>query len=297
MRSDDGVQPVEERSGSGASSTSQEPADPPSPDVDGAAPEPPPRAALEIDEARRRRIRPWAIVGAAVVVIVTGGVALSYTSLFGAREVQVEGADHLAPRQVMRLAQVGLGTNVVHLDESVAEARLEGEAWILDATVETALPGTIVVSVQERTPVMLLVTDDARRWVASDGTDLGRAPRTVLLPEVTLAQGVRDPHAIPAAGEVIRAMAPALRTRVDSITVAADGAVDLVADRDVEVRYGSVRDTAAKAQALRAILEFADAEGRGLLSIDVSAPAAPTARFAGSGVPVSIPDPSADEPD
>jgi hypothetical protein len=57
-----------------------------------------------------------------------------------------------------------------------------------------------------------------------------------------------------------------------------------------------VHDTTAKSQALRAILRYADEEGRGLLSVDLSAAAAPTARFVGSQQPVSVPDPSADVP-
>ena len=78
--------------------------------------------------------------------------------------------------------------------------------------------------------------------------------------------------------------------------VTEDGSVSLVVDGDVAVRYGIVDDTAAKSQALRAILRYAENEGRGLISIDLSAPAAPTARFVGSQQPLSGPDPSADVP-
>ena len=91
-------------------------------------------------------------------------------------------------------------------------------------------------------------------------------------------------------------MAPEIRARVESIMVTEDGSVSLVVDGDVAVRYGIVDDTAAKAQALRAILRYAENEGRGLISIDLSAPAAPTARFVGSQQPRSGPDPSADVP-
>ena len=65
-----------------------------------------------VDEERRRRLKPWAIGGAVAVALVTGSVALSYTSLFGARTVEVEGEERLGPRRVMRLAQVDVGTNV-----------------------------------------------------------------------------------------------------------------------------------------------------------------------------------------
>lgn len=251
-----------------------------------------------IDEARRRRLRPWAIVGAVLVVLVTGGVALSYTSMFGARVIEVEGAERLAPRRVMRLAGLELGSNVVHLDATSTEARLETDPWILDATVETSLPGTITISVRERRPVLLLAGPDGdRRLVAGDGTVLGHAPWATDLPEVAAAPGATlDEATLGIAGEVVQAMAPTLRSSVDTVTLAADRTVSLVLDGEVEVRFGSVAEAAAKGRALRGIMAYADEQGRGLLSVDVSSPAAPTARFVGSQQPTSVPDPSADVP-
>lgn len=265
------------------------------------APEPPasidPTAVLRLDEDRRRRLRPWAIAGAASVAVVTGTVALSYSPMFGARVVKVEGEERLAPRQVMRLAGVERGTNVVHLDTSVAESRLEAEPWVLEATVARSFPSTITISVRERTPVLVLVAGETRQLVAADGTALGRAPRGSAFPEVTAAPGSRiGSSQIEAAGVVVRSMAPEMRRRIDSITVTEDGSVSLIVDGDVAVRYGIVNDSAAKAQALRAVLRYAEDEGRGLISIDLSAPAAPTARFVGSQQPRSGPDPSADVP-
>ncbi|HET6714032.1 MAG TPA: FtsQ-type POTRA domain-containing protein [Actinomycetota bacterium] len=268
---------------------------------DRATPEPPasidPAPVLRLDEDRRRRLRPWAIAGAASVALVTGTVALSYSPIFGARVVKVEGEERLAPRQVMRLAGIERGTNVVHLDTSVAESRLEAEPWVLDATVARSLPSTITISVRERIPVLVLVAGETRQLVATDGTALGRAPRDSAFPEVTAAPGSRLGRSeIEAAGLVVRSMAPEMRARVDSITVTEDGSVSLVVEGDVAVRYGIVDDTAAKSQALRAILRYAENEGRELISIDLSAPAAPTARFVGSQQPLSGPDPSADVP-
>ena len=257
----------------------------------------PPTPILHIDEARRRRLRPWAIMGISTVVLLTGGVTLSYTPVFGARVVQVKGEQHLAPRQVLRTSGVKLGTNIVHLNEAAIESRLEMEPWILDSTVKVELPGTVVISVTERTPVLVSGLDGARRMVAGDGTVLGRAPWSIALPEVaTAAGGPVSSEVIQAAGELVRAMSPGLRARVETVVVATDGSAALVLDGDVDVRYGTIVETSAKAMALRAILEYADREGRALVSIDVSAPAAPTVRFQGSPIPISVPDPSADVP-
>ncbi|HEY7762593.1 MAG TPA: FtsQ-type POTRA domain-containing protein [Actinomycetota bacterium] len=233
-------------------------------------------------------------MGAIGIVAVTGSVALSYTSILGARMVEVEGEDRLPPRRVMRLAQIELGTNVLHLDTAAAEGRLEADRWILDATVATRLPGTITITIRERSPVLVMSTSDERRLVAADGTVLGPAPRSVALPQVVTASGdAMERKEVAIAGEVVQAMAPALRARVRTVTVAA-GDVTLVVDGGVQVRYGAGDETAAKAQALRAILDHADEVQGVLLSVDLSSPSAPTARFAGSQPPSTGPDPSAD---
>jgi cell division protein FtsQ len=247
------------------------------------------------DEERRRRLKPWAIAAAIGVGLITGSVTLSYTSLFGARVVEVEGEERLGPKQVMRLAQVEVGTNVLHLDESMAEARLEQEPWIRDATVRSSLPGTISIVIHERVPVLVLRSGSGGQFAAADGTLLGRAPGTTAFPEVVLPQGMPlRRETIVAMADVVDAMVPTLRTRVDSVSIADDGAVSMVVDGDVEVSYGSPTDPLVKAQALRAILDYSQREERELVSIDLSTPGAPTARFVGSQAPVTVPDPSAD---
>lgn len=246
-------------------------------------------------EAHRRTLRRWAIGSGVLVAMVTGGVALSYTSLFAARVVDVQGETRLGPRRVLRIAGVGAGTNVAHLDEGVVEARLKAEPWISDATVTTELPATISIEIVERTPVLVVAEGRRLRSVADDGTVLGLATRGTGLPEFAVQSGTTPgPEELRSAAEVTGVMPPMLRARVTSVSVSVDGEVSLVVDGDVPVRYGGVLEATAKAQALRAILAFAEREGKELLAIDVTAPVAPTARFVGSYRPVIGPDPSAD---
>lgn len=251
------------------------------------------QAATSSADDRRRHLRPWAIGAGVLIVLVTGGTALSYTPLFAARTLQVEGERHLSEGAILRTGGLDVETNLVHLDVAVAEARLEREPWIRDAVIDVRLPSTLRVVVRERAPVMVL-TDTARRLVAGDGTVLGVAPADVALPILHGAPDSQpDGRDLQAAGAVVRSMAPGLRRRVESISME-DQEVELVVDGEVEVTYGPVGDLLEKAQALLAILRYADVQDRGLLSVDVSAHAAPTARFVGSHVPITVPDPSAD---
>ena len=79
----------------------------------------------------------------------------------------------------------------------------------------------ISISIRERTPVLVLLSGSARQLAAADGTVLGRAPKASSFPEVTVPEGVTlGPGQIAAAADVVAAMVPALRARVDSLSIA-----------------------------------------------------------------------------
>lgn len=262
----------------------------------GSAPvDPAPHATRVVDERHRRRLRRWAIGSGVLVGLVTGGVASSYTSVFAARVVEVEGEARLGPHEVLRIAGVRRGTNVVHLDEGVIEARLEEEPWIRDATVRADLPTTIRIDIDERTAVLVVADAGEARLVADDGTLLSTAPPGTGLPEFVAQPGTTPSIAeLRSAAEVTGAIPLPLRTRISSVSVDDAGEVSLEIDDGVSVRFGTPHEAAAKAQALRAILGYAGRAAETVLTVDVSAPAAATATFEGAYRPVAGPDPSAD---
>jgi len=78
-----------------------------------------------------------------------------------------------------------------------------------------------------------------------------------------------------------------MRLQVDLVVIGSDGTITLHLTDGVTVTYGGPDEFEAKAEAIAAILAYADDQGRALMSIDVTAPAAPTARFVGSTAAVS----------
>lgn len=230
--------------------------------------------------ARRRRLATW-IAAAAIVVALVGG--LTFTPLVGAREVLVEGNRALSDDAVAAIARVGEGTNVVHLDTAAVERRLEDDPWVERATVSTELPGTIVVRVVERIPV--LVSDG--RVLAADATVLPGAEGDGL-PTLEIDLVVADPTDVAAAAAAAGALIAEVRAQVATILVEPDGDLVLDLDGGIAVSYGPPGQDAAKAEALRALLRWADEEGVEIVAADVSVPAAPTARPAG-GAPIAVP--------
>ncbi|HEY6568401.1 MAG TPA: FtsQ-type POTRA domain-containing protein [Actinomycetota bacterium] len=250
---------------------------------------------IRVGEAQRRSLRRWAIAAGIVLAIAVLAVSLTATPLFHAKTIEVEGAHRLSDRQVRKAAGVDANTNVFSLDEGTVERRLERDPWIADAVVVTSLPSTVRISVSERIPVGLTRTQDGAMLVAGDGSILGPSSGGTL-PEIRMpTPAIGQPVApvptplLTTAASAAAEFGPALRPQIAAIIAQPDGTLTLELGDGVTVAFGGPNDLEAKAEALRAIVDYADAEGEDLISIDVRSPAAPTAVFVGSAVSFQVP--------
>ena len=273
------------------------------------------RPVLRVDEARRRALRPWAIVGAGAVAVAVAAVGLVASPVFDADTITVSGERHLSEAQVLRIARIDHDTNVFRVDEGTVARLLQRSPWVLDARVTADLPSTIRIEVVERTPVAVASTPAGVSLVSGDGVVLGPAPVGATLPEIraseapatgdpTVDDSATDPAvdgsaggAAPLSDEAIQegakaagALSRALPGEVTTIDVAPDGTLTLELGGGVGVTFGRAIELEAKAEALTAILSYAKGEPTPLVSIDVSAPAAPTARFVGTTVTAPVPE-------
>lgn len=228
-----------------------------------------------VERGRGRRRKITLAVGA-VLLLVGLLVTLTFTPLFGARHIKVEGTVRLDPEAVAALAGVEPGTNVFHLDVEAATRALETDPWIESAEVDRQLPTTVVVRVIEREPV---ATADGAT-LAADGTVLPGAELEGL-PDVEAVAGSLESEERTAAAVAAGAMAPVVRELVDTILVEPDGDLLILLEGSISVVYGQPGDDDAKAEALRALLRWAAEEGVQLENADISVPSAPTARPVG----------------
>lgn len=233
--------------------------------------------------------RPWkipAIVFMVAAVLVAVGVTLTRTSLFGARTINVHGAAHLTRSDILRLAGIESGTNVFTLDAGAAERRLERDPWIAGATVTKHLPSTVSVDIQERVAVAVVEAGGILRLVAGDGVLLDAAlPRSAAgLPHIALTEeGASEPttDAVRAGALAAAAMPRSLQRQVDVVSILADGQLRIDLSSGAQVAYGAAVDLVEKAQALSALLAYAEGQGMTLSSADVRVPSAPTVQLAG----------------
>jgi cell division protein FtsQ len=251
---------------------------------------PPPRSgSLPAPISRGRKVAAISII--ALLLLAAGAVALTRTALFRAKTIGVHGASHISRADVLRISGIDSDTNVFTLDGAAAERRLERNPWVADATVTKDLPSTVSIAVHERVAVAVAESGGVLRLVGDDGTLLDLAlPRTAsgLTRIASAFEGAAEPtvEAIGGAARAIAAMTPAVRHRVSVVTILADGQLRVDLSSGVEVAYGPASETIAKAQALRALLDWATIQGSSLAAADVRFPSAPTAELVGGGATV-----------
>ncbi len=218
----------------------------------------------------------------AVLILAAVALGVLRSPLFGADRPTVEGEHRLSEERVLRTAGIATGENVVWFDEGEAMRRLEADPWISSATVWTDLPHTIGVRITERVPVGAIETHAGWEVVGADGVIIARPADAPNLPTITAL--VPGDDIVSLGAELLGAMTSDLRGQVDALTVGVDGVVRLVLRHGVSVTYGRADEADEKAQALGAVLAWAQDEHAHVQEIDVSVPGAPTARLAGGAV-------------
>jgi cell division protein FtsQ len=237
--------------------------------------------------ADRRAGRGWAVAGVVVLLLAGVAIAATYTPLFAASDVRVQGSGGIARDDVLAIAGIVEGANVFHLDARGVERRLEGDPRILRAHVRTSLPDTIAIRIVPRVPVG--IEKAAGALVGADGVLIGPASASTVLPSLVsggggeLASGERAEAAAAAA-----ALGPDLRPLVDAIVVRIDGSLRVRLAAGFTATFGDASELAAKAASLRALLDWAEAEDVAVRSADLTVPGSPTAVLDRGGAPVPV---------
>ena len=116
-----------------------------------------------------------------VVIAVLGGVVwLALSPALRVKEVRSAGIVQSSTHSFLASEGVRAGAPMVLLRPTQIEQGLEDDPWVAKATVELDWPGTVIVRVEERTPVA---------WVETRGGWGRRALDGVALPSSTIPDG------------------------------------------------------------------------------------------------------------
>jgi cell division protein FtsQ len=203
------------------------------------------------------RSRRRAVIAAGVAVLVAAVVAwlVAFSSVLGVKTVTVRGASTVSADAVRAAAHIASGTPLIRLDSAGVVRRVEQLASVASASVRTAYPNTVVITVVERVTVGYVETGSAFALVDRTGDQFRTVsvrPRGV--PLFALPTG---PDARPtgqAVASVASALPASLRAKVASIEAFDPTAITLLLTDHRVVRWGSADNNAEKAQLLPTLL-------------------------------------------
>lgn len=198
-------------------------------------------------------------------------VAVTYSPVFAASDIRIV-ASPMPRRALLQTAGIDERTNVFHLDAAAVERRLEADPRILAASVTTALPSHVVISITPRRPVAIMGTPAV--LIAADGTTIG--PADDRRRELPTLRG----EDVAAAAATAGAMSPSLRRNVEAIAIRPDGGISVRLEAGFTADLGAPSELPAKAASLAALLGWSRAHDVRVLSADVTVAGSPTVRLA-----------------
>jgi cell division protein FtsQ len=193
-----------------------------------------------------------AIVACGVLAAVYARRYVTQSPRFALKDLRIEGNHHRTREQIVALAGIALGQNVVELDLEAVRARLERDPWIERATIMRRLPASVAIDVIER-DAGAIVALPSGTWLATARGDLFKKIEADDPNDLPVLTGITDDAAASdrdATAQIIRRAldlaADAERVglfggRVQELAVDADGGITAVLSRgkhSVRVVFG-----------------------------------------------------------
>ncbi len=235
------------------------------------------RVAVRRDEGRRRLRLLLVAASAAAALALAFGITRS--PLLDVDRVQVLGAAQTPVSEITIAAGFDRRPQLADVEPREVARRIEALPWVQEARVVRHWPGTVEVTLVERAP-LATVAAAAGGWALVDRS--GRVLATMPEPSAGMVQVTATP--VPAPGQaaaadvraslaVLDALPPSLSERVNGLTVAADGTLDVHAVGLPIIHFGPPDQVRPKLVALATLAARTDL--RGVKAIDVRVPTAP----------------------
>jgi cell division protein FtsQ len=237
-----------------------------------AAPRREQRARAERSDRRRRVLRRIGRGLLLLVPLVAAGWVLLASGWLAVDRVEVTGTSRLPASQVVAAAEVPVGTPLARIDTDAVEGRVARLAPVADVVVARDWPGTLVVTVTERTAAAGVRVKGGIRLVDASGVPFATETE---LPAGLATLDVGDPGpsdaATRAALDVLTALPDELRRQVSSVQAPSPQAVSLELVDDRSVVWGGAGGTPTKAAAVLALLgrpgSVFDVSGEGVVVV------------------------------
>lgn len=219
---------------------------------------------------RGLKVLMWMVLASVLAVGV--GLLLYFTPIMSARETLVTGVATLTEDEVRQAAAVAPGTPLLQIDTDQVASRVASIRRVASARVQRQYPSTVLVTIEERVPLVVKDYPDGPHLFDRDGVDFVTGPPPPGLPYIeTESPGPNDP-ATTAALEVLTSLPPEVSGQVSRIAAPSVASITLTLFDGREVVWGTTDRTKEKALKLAALLTQ---PGH---SYDVSSPDLPTVK-------------------
>lgn len=226
---------------------------------------------------RRERLQKvkWFKLTLAVSVVVAIVVGILASPLFAIREVVFEGNVYTSGQTIEDATKLLEGASVFTADTRAAREKVLEDPWVAEVRITTDFPGSALVEVAERVPVVWYVGDDQRaRMIDARGfiiAVLDGWPTKYL--QVTgvgasLEAGSFADDVYRAAAQLVLALPDEIRGRVKSLELAGGGELSMILKEGTIVRFGPPTDLQNKLVAV--VVLFRRQDPATLLVVDVS---------------------------
>jgi cell division protein FtsQ len=225
--------------------------------------------------------KPTFLAVLSLLLLVSLAFVTTVSPLFHAKTIAVQGETQLKEGQILEIAKVDTGTNILWLSGSAVSDRLEAEPWIASAKVTKRYPSTLTIVVAEHRAVAQMGTAHDWTLIGEDGSALQTSRRASELPEIQGAAapglGSRDERSTPAA-KAVAALTPATLAAVERVIIEDDGTLRMILRDGGKVEYGSADQFVEKGQAIGGVVTWSAENGAKIKTLDVTAPSAPAAK-------------------
>ncbi|WP_134324383.1 cell division protein FtsQ/DivIB [Cumulibacter soli] len=215
----------------------------------------------------------WAIIAlVAAVVLVSGGWIVFSSSLFGVREITVDGNTVLSDEEVQSAVALSENDALATVDSDEVAAQIRQLPPVADVTVSRSWPSTLQVTITERQPVATVTVGDEPWLIDLEGVAYAAATKAPEAAKGLLPLEIEDPGpeslATREAVAVIDGLDGQTRELVAKVTAPSAAQVTLVLKDGREVIWGDSSRMNDKLTMLPAVLSH---EGSVL---DISSPTA-----------------------
>lgn len=235
---------------------------------------------------RRRRQRMRRILF--FLLTVTALFYFIHSGFFSLENIEIKGNERIPRVELENLIGVARGINLWQVDTSAIAKRLATHPLVARARVSRHWPRTLVVQIEERTPVAILVQDGSFLLVDGSGVVMERIPRIGHL-QLPLISGVGklentgpgreiNHPGLQAALAVVRQVPPDDLNQLQEIIASSPDNLQLIWAGNILVKFGDEQQVAEKLSRLHEALR--GLAGREAVEyIDVSFAGPPVVKF------------------